>query len=101
MIYTQILLQIVFNLVFTWLHSNFNTSYFCFVVSLLRSNQTKTDLDSKPYLGKKLHGSGVYTSPYNTGTMLVKNLTCFFRFQTCTLSHSKIAQFLQSHVNVG
>ena len=30
-------------------------------------------------LCKDLHGSGVYTSPYEIGTVQVKKLTCFFQ----------------------
>ena len=30
-------------------------------------------------LCKNLHGSGVYTSPYENGTVPVKKLTCFFQ----------------------
>ena len=52
-------------------------------------NKERIQLDSRPSLRKlckNLHGSGVYTSPYEIGTVPVKKLAdFFFRSQTCTL----------------
>ena len=85
----QILLQIT--VVFTWLRANCKTSHFCIVVLFLlfllfyicRQNITRFQAFTALSV-QKVAGSGVYTGPYEIGTVPVKKLTCFFQVPTYT-----------------